>query len=209
MKTKVCSKCKLNKTTDQYCKNSNKKDGLNIYCKICARLKYKLFYKKNKDKVLKKNKKWWYDNKKYCLKKEKEYRVKNKNLINHKDRVRYLKNKTQKLAKQKNYYRQNREKHLKHSREYYIRNKSLHIERGRKYKLNKFRTNINFKLMCNLRSRLYSAIRGTSKSKHTIELIGCRIEELKIHLEKQFTKGMNWENYGFYGWHIDHIRPIS
>lgn len=30
---------------------------------------------------------------------------------------------------------------------------------------------------------------------------------LIAHLERQFTKRMNWNNYGSY-WHIDHIRPI-
>ena len=39
-------------------------------------------------------------------------------------------------------------------------------------------------------------------------LIGCSIEELKQHLEKQFTLGMNWKNYG-YGWHVDHIKPCA
>jgi len=28
------------------------------------------------------------------------------------------------------------------------------------------------------------------------------------HLESLFLPGMNWENYGFYGWHIDHIIPV-
>jgi hypothetical protein len=28
-------------------------------------------------------------------------------------------------------------------------------------------------------------------------------------MEKQFKNEMTWENYGFYGWHIDHIIPLS
>jgi hypothetical protein len=28
-------------------------------------------------------------------------------------------------------------------------------------------------------------------------------------LENQFVEGMNWENYGSKGWHIDHIIPLS
>ena len=32
-------------------------------------------------------------------------------------------------------------------------------------------------------------------------------EELKRHLEQQFTQEMSWENYGKY-WHVDHIRPV-
>ena len=35
------------------------------------------------------------------------------------------------------------------------------------------------------------------------------MEKLKKHLEKQFQKGMTWNNYGMYGWHIDHIIPCS
>ena len=31
-------------------------------------------------------------------------------------------------------------------------------------------------------------------------------EQARKHMEKQFDKNMNWDNYGTY-WHIDHIRP--
>lgn len=37
--------------------------------------------------------------------------------------------------------------------------------------------------------------------------LGYTTEELRQHLERQFTKGMSWENKGL--WHIDHIRPVS
>ena len=38
-------------------------------------------------------------------------------------------------------------------------------------------------------------------------LIGCEIDFLMYHIQKQFTKGMNWNNYG--DWHIDHIKPCA
>lgn len=40
-------------------------------------------------------------------------------------------------------------------------------------------------------------------------MIGCSIEELKAHLEAQFQPGMTWENYGYWGWHVDHAHPIA
>jgi hypothetical protein len=40
-------------------------------------------------------------------------------------------------------------------------------------------------------------------------LLGCSIEFLKKHLETQFTEGMSWDNYTYYGWHIDHIKPCK
>ena len=45
--------------------------------------------------------------------------------------------------------------------------------------------------------------------------LGSSIEELKLYLEKQFynhpttNEIMSWDNYGFYGWHMDHIKPLS
>ena len=47
------------------------------------------------------------------------------------------------------------------------------------------------------------------KLARTHELFGCSPEELKAHIESLFLEGMTWENHGQYGWHIDHIRPVS
>lgn len=50
---------------------------------------------------------------------------------------------------------------------------------------------------------------GKEKSRSTTEYIGCSWEELRSHLESQFKEGMTWDNYGLYGWHIDHIIPLA
>ena len=47
------------------------------------------------------------------------------------------------------------------------------------------------------------------KKNKKVEILGCTPEFLKEYLEKQFTEGMTWENHGLYGWHIDHIIPLS
>lgn len=48
---------------------------------------------------------------------------------------------------------------------------------------------------------------GFSKRSKTAEIVGCSWEELKSHIERQFLKGMSWENRHL--WHIDHIVPLS
>lgn len=60
-----------------------------------------------------------------------------------------------------------------------------------------------------LHSRLYMALRGRGHKKclRTVELIGCSIADLKLHIERQFQEGMNWENRR--QWAIDHIRPCA
>jgi hypothetical protein len=69
--------------------------------------------------------------------------------------------------------------------------------------------NIQHRLRRNLRGRIWHALNDNKKSDNTIKLLGCTIQELKVHLEKRFTEGMNWSNYGKKGWEIDHIRPCA
>jgi hypothetical protein len=55
------------------------------------------------------------------------------------------------------------------------------------------------------------ALKNNQKRGHTINLLMCTILEWKQHLEKQFTKGMSWSNYGNKTgqWNVDHILPCS
>ena len=74
---------------------------------------------------------------------------------------------------------------------------------------NRKQTHPLFKLSSTTRSLICNSMRkkGYNKSSKTYEILGCDFETFKLHLEKQFTKGMNWENQG--KWHLDHIYPVS
>ena len=80
-------------------------------------------------------------------------------------------------------------------------------EYNKRYTDNRLKIDINFKLAHYLRSRTYRALIGNPKLKTTMNLVGCSIDQLKQHLESQFTKGMSFKNYG--KWHIDHIKPCA
>lgn len=60
-----------------------------------------------------------------------------------------------------------------------------------------------------LRDRLRNALlrKGNRKSARTLELVGCSLDVLELHLERQFAPWMSWANYG--RWHIDHIIPCA
>jgi hypothetical protein len=67
-----------------------------------------------------------------------------------------------------------------------------------------------YRVKKNLRRRVNEAItRPSIKCDSTFKLLGCSLEKFLEHLEKQFTKGMSWQNYGNKGWHIDHIKPCA
>jgi hypothetical protein len=48
----------------------------------------------------------------------------------------------------------------------------------------------------------------TGKTRKTIEYLGCDINAARLHIQKQFKKGMHWNNHGEV-WEIDHIIPMS
>lgn len=76
-----------------------------------------------------------------------------------------------------------------------------------KWRQRRSASDIEFRLKANLKGRIWHALRGGQKSKRTMVLLGCSIEEFKIYLESQFTEGMSWENYG--EWHVDHKKPCA
>jgi hypothetical protein len=60
----------------------------------------------------------------------------------------------------------------------------------------------------NIRSRMYHAVKRFGKCAKTMKLVGCDMDWLIAWLEVSFKLGMTWENYGPV-WHIDHVRPCS
>jgi hypothetical protein len=70
---------------------------------------------------------------------------------------------------------------------------------------NEMKCNMNYRLKKSLAQRLRSVL---IKNDNTMNYIGCNIQYLREWFEYNFTKEMNWDNYGSY-WSIDHIIPVS
>lgn len=58
---------------------------------------------------------------------------------------------------------------------------------------------------------MLQALKKNWKSGSAIQLLGCSINEFRLHLESRFELGMSWGNYGkgLGKWNIDHIIPVS
>ena len=69
------------------------------------------------------------------------------------------------------------------------------------------RNDPEFKLLGNLRVRLYNTLKG-KKSQTTRQLIGVDFKIFTKWIEFQLEEGMNMKNYGSV-WHVDHVLPIS
>lgn len=129
----------------------------------------------------------------------------NKHYENNKDsKIKYA-SEYQKQDKIKQYQKKYSE--LNH-KDYYLKNKKRISEYGNEYNRNRYKTDPSFKLSLLLRGRFHHALIGGHKMKSITELLGCSIDECKIHLESKFKLEMNWDNHGKY-WEIDHIKPCS
>jgi hypothetical protein len=112
----------------------------------------------------------------------------------------------------KKYYQDNKEKiKVQHKKYYQTHKKELNIVR-KNYMRNKRKTDISFRIAHNLRSRIWKVLKGNSKSKPTMKLLGCNNEFLNQYFFSKFYDRedglkMTFKNYGL--WHIDHIRPCS
>lgn len=112
------------------------------------------------------------------------------------------------LLKYSKQYNKENKKHIRqYQSQYYKKNKEQISKRITKYRHERRKTDIEFRILQNCRSRLNKVIKGETKSVSTKKLIGCSIEKLLEHLENQFQDGMTWDNYG--EWHIDHIKPCA
>lgn len=235
MKTKICSKCGLEKDFLEYNKRKKAKDGIRTACKICEkqytidnkekiRDKKKIYYNNNKEKHYKKCRENAIKNHENIKKYHKEYYNKNKEVIQQYKKEYDLENKEKIKKYRKNYYETNKKEILKKQQKYNSLRKKHNVLKSYKWRSknrnrwiqtrairNKYRyeNDINFKLKKNIISQINININNKYKSHKTKELLGCTIDELKQYLESKFTKGMTWENRGQFGWHIDHIKPCS
>jgi hypothetical protein len=56
---------------------------------------------------------------------------------------------------------------------------------------------------CSIRNSIFAGKNG----RHWESLVDFTLSELMRHIEKRFSAGMTWQNYG--QWHIDHKIPVS
>jgi hypothetical protein len=126
-------------------------------------------------------------------------------------------------------YRAGRKEDMtEYNKEYWIKTKDIQTEKNKIWKeanrdhvneysknyaktwrLKQLEINPKYKIIKNLRCRLYHAIKfgyGV-KSDSTLDLLSCTLDYFQEYIAAKFQDGMTWENYG--KWHIDHIIPCN
>jgi len=226
-----CKDCNKKKRANWYVKNS---DIVSKKAKIYrsenneeVTKKYREQYQKNIDNCRLSARKSWNKNKENRNKKRREELQNNQEVreaVYLKNKEWSDKNKEQIKSRRKKYYEKNKdrikertkEKHSLYSKEqrmtinararrWYNKNKETQAEKLR----NKRNNNITKKLSNNISTSIRHSLRGNKAGRCWEPLVGYTIYDIKDHLEKQFTEGMDWNCFLRGEIHIDHKLPIA
>lgn len=152
------------------------------------------------------------------------------------DQRKYQKHRVKALEKGREYRDRNRERIRQRCLDYYYRNREARIrsvvERTRRkaphltadeieakrrylreWRSKRYRSVPSVRVHTAFSATINSALRRKSGSKNGkggrswVDLVGYDLTTLMSHIERQFSRGMSWANYG--EWHIDHILPVA
>lgn len=191
MQTKVCTKCKEEKTIDNFpIRNDNGKTRNE--CKECIVKYNKQYRKNNKEKLNQQRKEYVLTHKEQRRKTIKKYYEKNKDKIK---------------KYHKELYEKNKEKNRKYHRQYYYEHKKDYRQR----KKEKLQNDLMFKIKEQVRKCVWTAFnrKGFRKNGKTEQILGCDFKTFYKHLLKTFKENYGYEWDGIEKVHIDHIKPLK
>lgn len=202
---KMCRECNFEKPFSEFYNNKKTKDGMVGKCKDC----FKKYYLYKRDVIKEKTRDYKRLNSETIKLKKKDYNKRNAKKISEYNREYGQKNRDAINRRSREYAAKNRDQLKYKRRKYRQENIETVNSRQREYRRIRREKDPTFALVDRLRFSMNGAlVRGEfSKSKKTLDVLGCTSSEFSAHIERQFIKGMSWENRS--KWHLDHIIPIS
>ena len=198
--TKICCRCREEKSLGDFNNLKSSKDGKKYYCRECQRKEAKEY--KKRPEVSKKIKEY---SQSY---KERHNELQRENYNKYRKFDTFYKQKVKKNKKKYSLTENGKKRKSVWDKTYREKNKEeIKIKRKEKMK------NPYYLLTHRLRSRFKKIVNRyvieckEPKTKIAKEFLGCDIVFYKKYIEDLFLENMNWSNYG--EWHIDHIIPIS
>ncbi len=208
--------------TDKPCSRSSHiaaRQVSNGKCCECSRADSKKWKSQNTGRIRQYMSSYREENADRCLSRAREYKRENAERLRHLDREYAEKHPEKKKAWDKAYRERMGVKLLERRRRRRAeRPEQIEAERrwakenrGRLRELarRRYREDPDYAAAVMMRNFLRRLIRrnGMVKDGKTCDVLGYSAQELRRHIERQFSKGMTWANYG--QWHIDHIVPVA
>lgn len=165
----------------------------------------------NKEKIAEQQKIYRAENKDSLREKAKAARERDKDAISKRRKERRsersVEQRAREVEKSRNWHIRNKDYSALKNREWHVNNPAAVRAIKKKYKDKRLATPRG-KLESNISRAIHRGITvGGKGGRRTFEILGYSSLVLKEHLEKQFKRGMSWENYG--EWHVDHKIPLT
>jgi hypothetical protein len=121
--------------------------------------------------------------------------------------VRYRQRHGERLRqKERQWSAENAEVVKERGRRWKERNPDSYKEAYRRYYLSR-KDDPMFALNYRMRHGIWRSVKEYKKGQPWEGFVDYTVEELRVHLERQFRPGMGWHNMG--EWHIDHVIPLK
>lgn len=135
-----------------------------------------------------------------------EYRAETKDRRAQYDKDRYREKRDEIRARSRAWREANQERKLENNRIWAIRNPEKARESALASKRRR-RQCPQVRLSAAVSSQIRISLVQRKQGRKWEILVGYALADIRNHLERQFLKGMSWDNYG--DWHVDHILPIA
>jgi len=222
--TKICTKCKIEKSINEFGKRKASYDGLMFQCRSCRKIVCDAYKINNKDKINHYN----HTNKKKIQEQRRIYTENNKDSKKAYDKKYKLENKDRIQKFQKEYYAKHKSKMNEHSKDYRLNNKIKTMEYQRNYAIANRLKLKNYKRCYQIENihkiRLHRASVGYKLMKRAVD--SKRRKQLTIEANGSVTKVslnallMDQDSKCFYcnclldfnikrSVHLDHYIPLS
>lgn len=214
---KLCLTCNTWKDISEFGNKTKTKDGLNSQCKACVKAyqerskdRIKAYEETHREQHIEYMKNYHAIHRAERQSKEQEYCETHKEEIERQKRLKEQKAKENRLK----YIQEHREEAKQRAKKYYWE----HLERYRAYEQTEARKqskklqdmkrskNIFYKINKAFSQGMRHSLKSDKAGQHWETLVPYTLQDLRQHLESQFTPLMSWDNYGSY-WEIDHIIP--
>jgi len=199
---KKCTKCGETKSLSKFYNNKSKKYGVQSACKACTDVYQKAYREAHREEAKARTQ---------------AYREVNSEKVKASQKA-YLEANFEKIKAQRKAYREaNSEKIKAQQKAYYEANAPNIKARLKAYHKRLYHSDSVYKFKKLYRRAILKGFKMIScgKNVQSLDCLGCSWADFVGHIVSQFYEHpetgeeMTLENHGFYGWHLDHIEPIS
>ncbi len=203
MESKRCHGCAQTLPVGAFFRCASRPDGLQTRCKSCQGKKRTEWSRANRGHERARQREAYAKSPEQQRARKKAWRDANPGKSAEFSARYYANNKEAAKESRQRWIAANPAKHRQVLRSWYERNRAK-VAKAARERRNSSPAKV---LHCRVSSRIRQQLRERKNWASTVGIVGYTMEELRQHLERQFLRGMSWENMG--QWHIDHIVPLS